>query len=529
MRKIKPCFFIIFLLITIILFSWQVMGAPSDACNCDIMMGVGCPGSQFCDENEQYSLSCYPEFGFNNLCVNCRLEGQTCYVSYAGDDCCGLNCTREEGVNYRCCPDNYKWNTTTSSCQSTMNPCQTNGHSVAGDNYCTSLATGKDKCCGTANNGHCEACCDLADCSGVCRYCNTGGAIGTWNCAYQDGQDLKDDCLGIYQVCDGSGGCEWIDDTPSAGCSWPTEPVFKDEKIYELIMCTYNCAGQCPQPYPYVAQPNNMYFCESGALNNPFWGFNTHGCTWCLSDAVPDCIDVCVVTSGEGCQDYRSIGHPEGCCEPDDECSNNHCCPSGTAWNGTACGGCSASSTFSTWICANPHSGGIAGCECGAKCYTVSGVDVYCQPNERCVKYHPDPLVDPDMPTALKACSVCKPSTDCCVGENGAATLPSQCCSGLYLNGTHCCQKGWEWDAISLSCIEQDPCYREGSYPLFCPYRAPDCSYLPQPEWWYTPFNPYCVNTTYDRACCFMGAGLYGFIIGEEYYYWHEYEPITVY
>jgi hypothetical protein len=127
-----------------------------------------------------------------------------------------------------------------------------------------------------------------------------------------------------------------------------------------------------------------------------------------------------------------------------------------------------------------------------------------------------------------------------CVAENGAATLPSECCAGLYLNGTHCCQKGWEWDPVYLTCIEQDPCYRSGSYSDWCIYRAPNClaslgcTAGPQPLWWGTPFNAYCVidelSPQPDMACCFVGAGLFGWVdSADEFYYWHEEQEIVVY
>jgi hypothetical protein len=30
-------------------------------------------------------------------------------------------------------------------------------------------------------------------------------------------------------------------------------------------------------------------------------------------------------------------------------------------------------------------------------------------------------------------------------------------------------------------------------------------------------------------ACCFIDAGLYGFVSGDETYYWHERQAITTY
>ena len=235
-------------------------------------------------------------------------------------------------------------------------------------------------------------------------------------------------------------------------------------------MCTYNCQGECPYPDPYVAQPNNWNFCKSGATDNPYWGFQGSfgGCTRCLSDAMADCLDICVVTEGEGCDDYSSTDHPQGCCDHNDECSNNHCCPAGRAWNGTACGECNPMPTMSNWVCNLPHTGGSASCTCGGPCYTASGSVVNCGPMQRCIQYHPDPIDDPDMPPSLKVCSVCKDAADCCVAEGGVAATKDLCCditslpapfNKQYISSGHCCRVGSDWNAMFGMCRTHDPCY----------------------------------------------------------------------
>lgn len=541
-------FAIVLAAIMLMLFSPLALAAPSDLCDCDT---AGCQYWEFCDQLGTYSGSCMFNDPYDNQCITCRYESATCKPAYNDADCCGdpgLNCTFAGGATYRCCPDGYKWNSS-GYCQAPppANPCAGSGSGAVGNAYCSGLGTGKNLCCGTAGNGHCEECCALADCPGSCKYCNSTGTFGNWKCSNQINTDLRDDCGSMYQVCNGAGGCKWIPNTPPTDCTWPPQPVFDNGKIYELIMCTYNCQGQCPQPDPYVSQPNNWNFCKTGPVDNPFWGYQGGfgGCAKCLSDAMADCLDICVVTNGDGCDDYSSVGHPQGCCDPNDECSNNHCCPAGRAWNGTGCGGCGTLSTSGNYVCANSHTGGSASCACGGPCYTfsVSGVNYVqnCSPTQRCITYHPNPLVDPDAPASLRVCSTCKASADCCV-EGMTATLDSTCktCNAnWWLNGTHCCQKGWRWNSVAGACEAHDSCYRAGSSLNRCTSRAPNCLPAlgctpgPEPTWWGTPFNTYCVidnpSPSPDQACCFINAGLFGLVSGDTEYYWHERQDIVTY
>lgn len=537
-------------LIIIALSSKLTLAAPGDMCDCENT--VDCESEYFCDTNptRYYTGSCNFDDPYSYQCAQCRYELSTCRPAYNDADCCaepGLNCTYGP-TNYHCCPNGYTWDSFSGTCKAPVaaNPCAGNGSNANGNNYCASLGIGKNLCCGAAGSGHCEECCALANCPGFCEYCNSTGAFGTWNCDYQINQDLRDDCGSLYQVCDGAGGCKWIPNTPPTDCTWPPQPVFENGKIYNLIMCTYNCSGQCPYPDPYVSQPDNWNFCKTGPGDNPFWGYQGGfgGCTRCMADAMADCLDICVVTEGDECESYASIDHPNGCCDPDDECSNNHCCPAGRAWNGTDCGPCNPMPTSSNWVCNLPHTGGSASCTCGGPCYTG---DVYlpngsiyynvvqnCGPMQRCIQYHPDPVNDPDMPTLLKVCSVCRDAADCCVAEGGTAVTKDLCCDltfppfKQYISNGHCCPLSSEWNSLSGSCILHDPCYTSTYSGSYCYFMAPN-SPAPMSTWWNNPFTTLCIRVT-NQACCYNNTGLFGYILpSDPFYFWHQLENIVVY
>jgi hypothetical protein len=196
--------------------------------------------------------------------------------------------------------------------------------------------------------------------------------------------------------------------------------------------------------------------------------------------------------------------------------------------------------TTSNYLCANPHTGGSASCTCGGPCYYgdvhLPNGSVYynvvqnCGPSQRCIQYHPDPVLDPDMPPSLKVCSACKEDATCCSPEM-AATTDAQCkaCNvNWYLSNGHCCEKAYGWVSALGMCTFHDPCYAL-SNPGFCNSMAPN-SLLPMSTWWDNPFITLIGCIASDRsACCYNGTGLYGYLPGEQFYYWHEGRSIIVY
>ncbi|MFC2161849.1 hypothetical protein ACFLRX_09390 [Acidobacteriota bacterium] len=82
-------------------------------------------------------------------------------------------------------------------------------------------------------------------------------------------------------------------------------------------------------------------------------------------------------------------------------------------------------------------------------------------------------------------------------------------------------------------CEAHAPCYSGFGNPGFCAYLAPDAPGGPGVSWWGTPWNAQCIVDKVpdpNLACCFLNAGMYGFLNpGDEFYYWHEPEAIVVY
>jgi hypothetical protein len=340
----------------------------------------------------------------------------------------------------------------------------------------------------------------------------------------------------------------------------------KDCVQCKLIMCNDDC-NKCPNG------------CVT--YGNPFRTLVYQTC--CLADNTPDCIDCCVLEEGEGCNTYKSSNYPNGCCDSD-ICTSDHCCPAGGTWNFatqrclSTCAGyeqscssipcCTGYSCTSSHCCASgetwdassgrceptctvpklpasttnyiclddshlisegtPTNGGA----CGVGCYNFwIGSTKYsqaCKVTEQCTHYYFD--VPADYGEDKKNCYGCVKNLAACCSSGMVARTDADCkaCnSNWYLSGCHCCPKDSSWDGVA--CRSHVPCYKAVSDPLFCNYRAPDSSYLPEPGWWNTPFNPRCINTALNQACCFVGAGLYGWVIGEDFYLWHETESIIKY
>ena len=539
-----------------------------------------------------------------------------------------------------CCKVGETYNLTSLLCETTVLP--DTCFELGGDGKCQGLPGTKDYCCGDAFKGHCEVCCspeNVYENCGECEYCNTAAGINNYQCLNQPlYNDMKNDCP-INKACNGFGSCSCVDygALHSPPCSWPVAPIVENCVKYELIMCVDDC-NDCPGG------------CEIGP--NPFFGPIYQTC--CLADNTPECVDRCVLEEGGplpggpgGCNDFVSPMYPNGCCDPFNECVDDHCCPEGATWNFTThrcdtpgtctvspptcdvtwgCTGptgcykekinqncptgydlvkelgasmvlcakappcaavnpvqgckccaegmpatlstdctdcnsnwrlsnCHCCPTGTSWndataqceeecpldpeisplltyyLCANEHTGGflLYGGECGRECYNgwYQGVkeSFACEYTEQCVTYNV--LISEE---GVKNCRSCvKNLAACCYPGMVVGEGDNQTCNdcGMYLDGCHCCPKDYEWNG--LSCEKHDPCYLPASNPLFCNYRAPDCSFYPERDWFNTSFGFSCVNPTLNMACCFLGEGLFGYQPGEEYYYWHEYQGITTY
>ena len=505
-------------------------------------------------------------------CTRCTVNGQLgCEITE--DGCCDP--AYECSLNH-CCPAGDIWNTTTLSCQAPILP--DTCYELGGDTYCANNFAPKTQCCGGPNSGHCEVCCSpegtYKDCP-TCEYCNTTAGVNNWKCSNQlYGLDMKNDCP-VNKACSGTGTCVCIDHTPVKTCIMPTEPIIEDCVQYTLsYICEHVSCTNCPNG------------CITFPGTNPFSTY----VSCCTMGGVPECVEACVLEEGGpapgGCNDFVSTMYPDGCCDPSNICTSNHCCPTGATWNFatqrclSTCAdyeeSCAAIPCCSGFSCTNSHccaagetwDASSGRCEptctvpklpasttnylclddshlisegtptnsgaCGVGCYNFwIGLTKYsqaCGVTEQCIRYNfPIPQ---DVGEDKKICYLCKENKAACCFSGMVARTDADCktCNpDWYLEegGCHCCPKDYEWDGVT--CRAHAPCYSASSNLGFCNYRAPDCSYNPEEEWLYTPFNPLCVNPNTMFACCFVDAGLYGWIIGEEFYLWHEIETITPY
>ena len=367
-------------------------------------------------------------------------EGDGC-GSYAGtrypNGCCDWG---DICVSDHCCPSGNTWNFTTQRCQAP--PPTATCFELGGDGYCQGLPGTKDYCCATtAYSGHCEECCapeNIYENCGECEYCNTTAGLTKWKCSNQlSGSDFKNDCP-INKACNGYGGCSCVDygALHSPPCSWPAAPIVEDCVKYELIMCVDDC-NDCPGG------------CEIGP--NPF--FRPIYQTCCLADNTPECVDRCVLEEGDGCNGYASTAYPNGCCDPFDECVNDHCCPEGATWNFTThrCdtpGTCTVSPPTCdvTWGCTGPTG-----------CYKET-INQNCPTGYNLVKE-----LGASMVPCAKAppCAAVNPVQGCkCCAEGMPATSDAKCTdcnSNWRLSNCHCCPTGENWNSATARCEEECP------------------------------------------------------------------------
>jgi len=162
--------------------------------------------------------------------------------------------------------------------------------------------------------------------------------------------------------------------------------------------------------------------------------------------------------------------------------------------------------------------------------YWIGGIKYSeaCGVNEQCIHYNfPIPQ---DVGEVKKICYLCKENLAACCVSGMAARYKEDCekC-GMWLSGCRCCPKGMFWSPVDLMCRERDPCYSPNwAKPTFCHFYAPNIlpMSLRDDSWWSSTLR--CVTPT--SVCCFVDAGLFGYILpGEEFYYWHEKQNIITY
>lgn len=255
---------------------------------------------------------------------------------------------------------------------------------------------------------------------------------------------------------------------------------------------------------------------------------------FCLSDA--EC-------NPDNCEDYTNY-----------TCISDHCCEQDEMWDI-----CSSSCVMVTcasaglplppegpalYACDDEHTTGTAMCDgaCGVSCFhgyvVPSGpwTSQRCSPLSQCIRYD---VFGTEGTTdgGKKICYSCIENLTACCVSGMLATTDAQCkACGVavgevwYLNGTHCCPRDYEWSIVLGQCEKHDPCFSASSNIAYCNYHAPDSPIFSLLAPWLST-NPQCMDfgESPAQACCFLGAGLFGWVTGEDFYYYHEREAITTY
>jgi hypothetical protein len=411
------------------------------------------------------------------------------------------------------------------------NYCYCNGASIlccmgAGGRDCGSIASDCQVVCGgtydcscsdpdctaeIGGGGSCsdfeESCSSLPCCIGlVCStgHCCNAGQI--WNASIGHCQ-VGSSCADYEESCSLLSCCAGHNCTAAQRCC-------NDGEIWNATSSKCVPAhnpGSCQCIPPPCACPNGGIT----RVNNCNAGF----AAFCDVTGTTSCYPGCGIPTVGGCQccvvQGNSCFASSDCCGSM-ACSDGHCCPTNTVWNGTGCG-CNPNPPSNIDRCVESHTGGSISCACGGPCYTAMGVVNNCGQFERCHTYTGEKGFDAGP--LVQICGQCISASDCCVAERGVTVVPGDCCQppynppmqvAQYNSSGHCCELGTKWDGLFNVCIAANPCYFYDSliYDVPCKFGPPN--YLPRylPNWWSS--QPACIDPILRLACCYNGSG-YGY------------------
>jgi hypothetical protein len=552
--KKKAIAFILISVTMLLLASIMVFAGPGAGASCHD--GDGCDtandGQPACSGNNIGTCSCDYE---SSTCLSCDVVSTTpcpygcssspfphCLPCQAAANCAGKTCGSDQCGGF-CSPNN----------------CPLSGKECYLGTCCAPVCDAGQKC----GSDHCGG-----------QACGTCNIAGGERC-YQE-KCCTPHCTGIQCQDDGCGGtCMIPCADPNRACNPVTHAcdiVVSCTPVCPSGYCDHSdgCGGTCHCGTDAMGQPLNCvnHQCILGGIApcscfdndcaypdqvcsaaNAFQG-EKFNCVGPMGNADHVCVD-CTYMKGELCQGYFD-------CNPDDRdlsgigrncatvtnytCIDNHCCEQDEMWDVSTgrcvkilCSGSSLPDPPPVlYPCANTHTGGQALCNgaCGVACFHgwdgSSWGSESCKADEQCIKYSVTIAQE-----GVKWCNNCVKNLAACCVSGMASTSDADCkaCNAnWYLSkSTHCCQKGYEWDSLSGTCIGHEPCYALSS-PGFCNSLAPN-SPAPQSTWWNNPFtSPIGCITDTRQGCCYNGTGLYGYLLGDQFYYWHNREKnIVVY